>query len=180
MHTARRRDSLGWNIGSKRASMNHHAQSRELENPSASQLPTPHGDVRAESGDPLTTSPALEIVTRAAGRAVAGNYLRSSDRSGGSRERYRLVLVQRLKSEGEIEHPFQLARTSAQVAAPRRIFVACSEALVRDVQRGEHGNLQRVALRTLAVGQRHFLVDECRQFRDIARVEVAADRVPMP
>src|SRR5438067_1713068 len=60
------------------------------------------------------------------------------------------------------------------------VFIAGAEALVGDVECGEHRNLQRVPLRALTLRERHLLLDIHGELGDVRRVEVAADRIPLP
>ncbi len=57
--------------------------------------------------------------------------------------------------------------------------VARAEELVGDVERGEHGDLQAVSLRTLPHRQPHLLVHVRRELRHVGVLQRAADRIAL-
>ena len=54
-----------------------------------------------------------------------------------------------------------------------------AEALVREVQRNQHREPEHIARRRGVGGGAHLPVDIGRQLRDVALLEVAADRIPL-
>src|SRR4051794_701388 len=90
-----------------------------------------------------------ETITRKAGNSISwrdlsvnGGHGQAPDSRGLSDPGVRDRLG---RGEGEVEQALQLARALADVGPLRVAFLAGAEALVGDVQRREHGDLQAVA-----------------------------------
>ena len=78
-----------------------------------------------------------------------------------------------------IEHALESAARCAKPACRSSTSSPRAEVLVGDVERGEHGDLQRVARGTFLQRQPHLLVHVGGELRDVGRIERAADRVPL-
>src|SRR5690349_608851 len=84
-----------------------------------------------------------------------------------------------LDHEEAIDDSFELAGALRQLTAAGARGVTAAKQLVGDVQRGEHGQAQRVAGRGLVGGGAHLLVDVARQPGDVVLIERAPDRIAL-
>src|SRR5690606_7638013 len=78
-----------------------------------------------------------------------------------------------------VEQPLDLAGPRRERAGALAADLAVAEHFVRQVQRREDGDPQRVVGLVGLGGQTHLLVDVRRQLRDVGRVQRAPDRIAL-
>jgi hypothetical protein len=90
-----------------------------------------------------------------------------------------LRLLLRGDAKRKIQHAFEFSGPVREAVVARSHVVARLEELVGDIERGEHGNFEAVALRALPHGQPHLFIHVRSEFGHVALLERAADGVSL-